>query len=58
MQKAKTLQEATPGDKIAVLEHSKSGLMAKKLGLENKIAQLEARQDNKSEKEISQGRQF
>jgi len=33
----------TPAEKIAVLEQTKSGLVARKIGLENKIRQLEER---------------
>ncbi|CAD6592941.1 MAG: hypothetical protein ASARMPREDX12_006609 [Alectoria sarmentosa] len=39
----KSRAEATPADKIAYLEQTRSGLMSKKIGLEHKISQLEAR---------------
>ncbi|CAD6572277.1 MAG: hypothetical protein ASARMPRED_005219 [Alectoria sarmentosa] len=42
-QQVKSRAEATPADKIAYLEQTRSGLMSKKIGLEHKISQLEAR---------------
>ncbi|KAF6233104.1 hypothetical protein HO173_008648 [Letharia columbiana] len=42
-QEAKVRAEVTPADMIAYLEQTRSGLVAKKIGLENKISQLEAR---------------
>ncbi|MCJ1456024.1 hypothetical protein MMC28_006381 [Mycoblastus sanguinarius] len=47
IQKVKARGEVTPAQKIAYLEQTRSGLMAKKTGLEEKIAQLEARSSRK-----------
>ncbi|KAK4690687.1 hypothetical protein P7C71_g6161, partial [Lecanoromycetidae sp. Uapishka_2] len=60
-QKAQTRQETVTADQIAILEQTRTGLMAKKAGLENKIAQLEARQSGTEDRtsfKIGQGRQF
>ena len=43
MQKETARREMTPAEKIALLEQTRSGLVARKIGLENKIRQLEAR---------------
>ncbi len=41
----------TPAEKIAILEQTKSGLVARKIGLENKIRQLEERKIRRGEME-------
>ena len=42
----KTRREATPAEKIAQLEEARSGLVARRIGLEKKIAGLQARQNS------------
>lgn len=54
-QAVKVRAEATHADKIASLEQIRSGLMAKKIGLEQKIAQLEARIARKGGAEVDNG---
>lgn len=45
--------EAAPAERIARLEESRVGLVAKRIGLENKIAQLEVRQGKERKVEDS-----
>ncbi len=44
----KVRQEATPAELIAQLELARSGLLAKRFGLERKIASLEARKSKEA----------
>ncbi|SLM33323.1 hypothetical protein LPUS_01788 [Lasallia pustulata] len=53
----KARREATPMAKIAQLEEARSGLVAKRLGLERKIAELEARQAGMTKSEAATGRE-
>ncbi|CAF9911206.1 hypothetical protein IMSHALPRED_009965 [Imshaugia aleurites] len=54
-QDVKARAEATPTEKIAYLEQTRSGLMAKKIGLEQKISQLEARVARNGGAEVDDG---
>ncbi|KAL9072596.1 MAG: hypothetical protein Q9161_003454 [Pseudevernia consocians] len=54
-EKVKARAEATPADKMAILEQTRSGLMAKKIGLEQKISQLEARVARKGGANVDDG---
>ncbi|KAK3168991.1 hypothetical protein OEA41_005439 [Lepraria neglecta] len=60
-QKVEARREATPADKIAILEQTRSALMAKKAGLETKIAEVEARKsrpEGQKSMNVGQGRHF
>lgn len=54
-QEVKARGEATPAEKIAYLEQTRSRLMAKKIGLERKVSQLEARVAQKGGTEADDG---
>lgn len=54
-QEVKVRAEATPADKIAYLEQTRSGLVSKKIGLEHKVSQLEARIARKGGLEVDDG---
>jgi len=58
LQKAEARKQATPTERIALLEQTKPGLISKRTMLEDKIAQLEARSSGREEKKIAQGRPF
>ena len=50
-------REATPAEKIALLEQSKGVLIAKKIGLEKKIHELEMRAQGATREESMVGRE-
>jgi len=50
-------REATPAEKIAQLEEQRSGLIAKRLGLERKIVELEARKNGATHAESKVGQE-
>ncbi|KAL6721936.1 hypothetical protein ACLMJK_001041 [Lecanora helva] len=54
--KEKARREATPADKLAVLEETKSRLVAKKTVLEDKIKQLEDRANKRRDAPQVKGR--
>ena len=58
MQKETARREMTPAEKIAILEQTRSGLVARKIGLENKIRQLEARRVKTEEQAEVKDRPF
>ena len=43
VQEAQARRETTPAERIAILEQTRSGLIAKKRVLDTKIAEIEAR---------------
>jgi hypothetical protein len=49
--------EATPAEKIAVLEEQRGALVAKRIGLERKIREVEARAQGKSWGESREGQE-
>lgn len=50
-------REATPAEKIALLEEQRGALIAKKLGLEKKIKELEMRANGATREESLQGKE-
>jgi len=50
-------REATPAEKIAQLEEQRGSLIAKRLGLERKIAELEARRNGATHAESKVGQE-
>lgn len=56
-EKMKKHREATPEEKIAVLEERRGTLIAKRLGLEKKIQQLEMRAAGATREESMQGQE-
>jgi len=50
-------REASPAEKIAQLEEHRGGLVAKRIGLERKIAELEARANGATRAESKVGRE-
>jgi hypothetical protein len=56
-QKVKKQREATHAEKIAQLEETRGGLVAKRLGLEKKIRELEMRADGATREESMQGQE-
>jgi hypothetical protein len=50
-------REATPAEKIAQLEGQRGGLVAKRLGLERKIKELEMRAQGATREESMQGQE-
>lgn len=50
-------REATPAEKIAQLEEQRGGLIAKRMGLEKKIRELEMRAQGATREESMQGRE-
>jgi len=50
-------REATPAERIAQLEEQRGALVAKKLGLERKILELEARAGGATREESKAGRE-
>lgn len=50
-------REATPTERIALLEEQRSALIAKRLGLEKKIRELELRAQGATREESMQGRE-
>ncbi|KUJ23622.1 uncharacterized protein LY89DRAFT_680343 [Mollisia scopiformis] len=56
-EKVKKQREATPAEKIAVLEEQRGALVAKRLGLEKKIQQLEMRAAGATREESMQGQE-
>ncbi|KAN0119772.1 hypothetical protein V8E51_001980 [Hyaloscypha variabilis] len=54
---AEKRREATPAEKIAQLEEQRGGLIAKRLGLEKKIKELEMRAQGATREESMQGRE-
>jgi len=57
LQEIKARREATPAEKISALEESRGALIARRLGLERKIAVLEARQGGMSRSEAAVGKE-
>lgn len=55
VKEVKARGEATPADKIAFLEQTKSGLVGKRKEIERKISQLEARMSGKADIEVGGG---
>ncbi|TVY56266.1 hypothetical protein LCER1_G002957 [Lachnellula cervina] len=49
--------EATPADKIAVLEEQRGGLVAKRIGLEKKVREVELRAQGKTWAESREGQE-
>lgn len=58
LQRVQARNEATPAERIALLEQTKAGLVSRKNGLENKIKQLESRISGSEETQPAQGRPF
>ncbi len=58
LQKAEARKQASPAERIALLEQTKIGLVSRKTTLEDKIAQLEARSSGREERQTAQGRPF
>ncbi|KAH6710917.1 hypothetical protein DL95DRAFT_452446 [Leptodontidium sp. 2 PMI_412] len=56
-QRVEKQREATPGEKIAQLEEQRGGLIAKRLGLEKKIRELEMRAAGATREESMQGQE-
>jgi len=56
-QLAEKRREATPAEKIALLEERRGGLVAKRLGLEKKIKELEMRAQGATREESMQGQE-
>jgi hypothetical protein len=56
-QVVKKRREATPAEKIAQLEEQRSALVAKRLGLERKIRELEMRANGATREESMAGRE-
>jgi len=56
-QKQEKQREATPAEKIAQLEEQRGGLIAKRLGLERKIKELEMRANGATREESMQGQE-
>jgi len=56
-QLAEKRREATPAEKIAQLEEQRGGLIAKRLGLEKKIKELEMRANGATREESMQGQE-
>ena len=54
---AEKRREATPAEKIAQLEEQRGGLVAKRLGLEKKIRELEMRAQGATREESMQGQE-
>jgi len=50
-------REATPAEKITQLEEQRGGLIAKRIGLEKKIQELEMRAQGASREESMAGRE-
>jgi hypothetical protein len=57
LQLAEKRREATPAEKIAQLEEQRGGLIAKRLGLEKKIKELEMRANGATREESMQGQE-
>jgi len=51
------LREETPAEKIAQLEETRGGLIAKRIGLERKIQELEMRQNGATREESMAGKE-
>ncbi|TVY35172.1 hypothetical protein LOCC1_G006977 [Lachnellula occidentalis] len=49
--------EATPAEKIAVLEEQRGGLIAKRIGLEKKLREVELRAQGKTWAESREGKE-
>jgi len=56
-QEIQRIREATPAEKIAQLEQSKGALIAKRMGLEKKIHELEMRAQGATREESMVGRE-
>ncbi|KAE8448763.1 hypothetical protein EG329_008979 [Mollisiaceae sp. DMI_Dod_QoI] len=56
-EKVKKRREATPAEKIVVLEEQRGALIAKRLGLEKKIQQLEMRATGATREESMRGQE-
>jgi hypothetical protein len=56
-QVVKKRREATPAEKIAQLEEQRGALVAKRLGLERKIRELEMRANGATREESMAGRE-
>ena len=50
-------REATAEEKLAMLDEKRSQLMSKKMGLERKLAELEARKAGATREESQEGRE-
>ena len=57
LQLAEKHREATPAEKIAQLEEQRGGLIAKRLGLEKKIRELEMRANGATRAESMEGQE-
>jgi len=57
-QKAEARKQATPAERIALLEQTRMGLVSRRTTLEDKIAQLEARSEGREERRVDRGRSF
>jgi len=55
--KVKKQREATPAERVAVLEEQRGALIAKRLGLEKKIQQIEMRAAGATREESMQGQE-
>ncbi|KAI9849751.1 MAG: hypothetical protein M1830_007097 [Pleopsidium flavum] len=53
----KARREATPAARISALQESRGALIARRIGLERKIAELEARQGGMSRPEAAVGKE-
>jgi len=57
LQKVRKIREATPTEKIKVMEEKKGELLAKRFGLEKKIRELEMRAQGATREESMAGRE-
>lgn len=56
-QRAETIRKATPAERISMLESARGELVAKKLGLERKMEELQRRKGGMSREEAGAGRE-
>jgi hypothetical protein len=57
LQKRKQVQEATPAAKIATLEEKRGEMVAKRMGLEKKLKELEMRAQGATREESMAGQE-
>jgi len=57
VQEVETLRTATPAERIRMLETARGELVAKKLGLERKVEELQRRKGGMSREEAGAGRE-